>query len=217
MGTALGTLWAQGGHAVSFSYSRDATKLRRLASSAGKGARAASVAEAVSECEALLLAVRWAQLDDVIAASGGAAAFKDRVVISCSLPMTPDDTALAIGHTTSGAESVAGRLPSAHLVAAFNTIPSELLHAEVLRDVPERPAVVYCSDDARAKRVAATLATDAGLDPIDAGPLRVARYLEPFGLLVAQLAYDQGLGPELGYRLVTRVKTKSRRTTSRSR
>jgi predicted dinucleotide-binding enzyme len=28
-----------------------------------------------------------------------------------------------------------------------------------------------------------------GFDPVDAGPLRIARYTEPFGLLVAQLAY----------------------------
>lgn len=39
-----------------------------------------------------------------------------------------------------------------------------------------------------------------GFDPVDAGPLRVARYVEPFTLLVAQLAYEGGGGPELAYR-----------------
>ena len=34
----------------------------------------------------------------------------------------------------------------------------------------------------------------------DAGPLRVARYTEPFALLVAQLAYEGEGGPELAYR-----------------
>ncbi len=34
----------------------------------------------------------------------------------------------------------------------------------------------------------------------DAGPLRIARYTEPFALLVAQLAYEGRGGPELAYR-----------------
>jgi predicted dinucleotide-binding enzyme len=41
---------------------------------------------------------------------------------------------------------------------------------------------------------------DVGFDPVDAGPLRIARYTEPFALLVAQLAYEQVRSPELAYR-----------------
>jgi predicted dinucleotide-binding enzyme len=39
-----------------------------------------------------------------------------------------------------------------------------------------------------------------GFDPVDAGPLRMARYTEPFTLLIARLAYESGAGPELTYR-----------------
>ncbi len=46
----------------------------------------------------------------------------------------------------------------------------------------------------------ATLIRAAGFDPVDAGPLRIARYIEPFALLVAQLAYEGEGGPELAYR-----------------
>jgi predicted dinucleotide-binding enzyme len=59
---------------------------------------------------------------------------------------------------------------------------------------------VYCGDDVAAKGVAATLIRDAGFDPVDAGPLRIARYLEPFTLLIGQLAYEGEGGPELAYR-----------------
>jgi 8-hydroxy-5-deazaflavin:NADPH oxidoreductase len=58
---------------------------------------------------------------------------------------------------------------------------------------------VSCGDDERGNGVAAGLIRDAGFDPVDAGPLRIARYTEPFGLLVAQLACEAG-GPELAYR-----------------
>ena len=42
--------------------------------------------------------------------------------------------------------------------------------------------------------------SDAGFEPVDACPLKVARYTEPFTLLIAQLAYEGDRGPELAYR-----------------
>lgn len=54
----------------------------------------------------------------------------------------------------------------------------------------------YARSDEKLER----LARDAGFEPVDAGPLRIARYTEPFALLVAQLAYEGDEGPELAYR-----------------
>ena len=51
-----------------------------------------------------------------------------------------------------------------------------------------------------AKEVAAGLIRDAGFDPLDVEPLRIARYTEPFTLLIARLAYEGDRGPELAYR-----------------
>ena len=205
MGAALGRLWAARGHAVAFSYARDPARLDALAQTAGATARAASPGDAVRASEVVLVAVPWHRLDDALAAAGGADAFAGRVVVTCSLPMTPDDADLAVGHTTSGAEELARRLPGARVVAAFNTVPSELLREPSLRAAAATgapPAVGLCGDDAAAKRTAAALARDAGLEPVDAGSLGVARWVEPFGLLMGHLAYARGLGPALGYRLV---------------
>jgi hypothetical protein len=52
----------------------------------------------------------------------------------------------------------------------------------------------------RAKELAAELIDDVGFNQVYAGPLRIARYTEPFALLVAQLAYEGTDGPELAYR-----------------
>ena len=49
--------------------------------------------------------------------------------------------------------------------------------------------------------IAASLIRDVGFEPIDAGPLRIARYLEPFSLAMAQLAYEGDEGPEIAYRI----------------
>jgi hypothetical protein len=108
---------------------------------------------------------------------------------------------LVVGHTSSGAEELAKMLPKSHIVAAFQTVPSEVLFgAYERRRNSARPSLVHCGDHKRSKAVAAELIRDIGFEPVDAGPLRIARYAEPFALLMAQLAYEGKGGPELAYR-----------------
>jgi predicted dinucleotide-binding enzyme len=121
--------------------------------------------------------------------------------LSCSLPMNDDDTDLVVAHTSSGAEEIARKAPGAAVVSAFGTVPSEVLFSVYeTRDGDQRPHRVYCGDDRHAKDVAARLIGDVGFDPIDVGPLQVARYLEPFTLLVAKIAYEGEGGAAVAYR-----------------
>ena len=146
----------------------------------------------------MLLAVHWSRMDDVLNQAGDVSG---KVIVSCSLPMNADDTELVVAHISSGSEELARKIPGARVVSAFNTVPSEALFSvfEARGNAPQ-PSLVYCGDDQRAKDVAAGLIRDVGFDPVDAGPLRIARYTEPFGLLVARLAYEGEGGPELAYR-----------------
>jgi 8-hydroxy-5-deazaflavin:NADPH oxidoreductase len=199
MGAKLGTIFARAGHEVVFSYSKSPARLEQLARDAGGRARAGSPSDAARDADALLLAVHWSRVDDVLKQAGD---ISGKTIVSCCLPMNADDTALAIGHTSSGAEVLATKVPSARVVSAFNTVPSEVLFSVYeTRQQQPRPSLVYCGDDERAKEVAVVLIRDAGFDPVDAGPLRIARYTEPFALLVAQLAYEGDRGPALAYRL----------------
>ena len=198
MGAKLGTLFARAGHEVVFSYARSARKLERLAREARGRARAGTPAEAARDADALLLAVHWSRVDQVLRQAGDLAG---KVIVSCSLPMNKTDTALVIGRSSSGAEELARKARSARIVAAFGTIPSEVLFSVfAARRKSGRPSLVYCGDDRDAKQLAATLIRDVGFDPVDAGPLRIARYTEPFALLIAPLAYETDAGPELAYR-----------------
>ena len=54
------------------------------------------------------------------------------------------------------------------------------------------------------KKKAATLATDLGFEPVDAGALAVARLLEPLAMLWITLAFKQGMGVDFGFRLARR-------------
>jgi predicted dinucleotide-binding enzyme len=198
MGGKLGTLFARAGHEVVFSYARHHEKLKRLAKDAGRNARAGTPREAAQEADALLLAVHWLRMDDVLSEAGD---LSGKVIVTCSLPMDAGNTGLVIGHTSSGAEELAGKLPGAKVVCAFNTVPSEVFFGVYeARRKANRPSLVYCGDDAASKEVAAELIRDVGFEPVDAGPLRIARYTEPFALLMGQLAYEGTEGPELAYR-----------------
>ena len=198
MGAKLGTIFARAGHDVVFSYSRNRKKLEKLARDAGPTARAGSPAEAAQEADAVLLAVHWSRVDDVLKQAGD---LDGTVVITCSLPMSADDTGLIVAHTSSGAEELARKAPKAQVVSAFGTVPSEVLFSVFdRRRRKNRPSLLYSGDDSKAKRVAAKLISDAGFEPVDAGALRIARYTEPFTLAVAQLAYEGDRGPALSYR-----------------
>src|SRR5439155_21993444 len=183
---------------VVLSNARREQKLKKLAPEAKGNARAVTPGEAARDADALLLAVHWSRVDYVLQQAGDVSG---KVILSCSLPMNADDTGLVIAHTSSGAEDLAKKVPKARVVSAFGTVPSEVLY-----DVFERrrnatkPILVYCVDDPKSKKIAAALIRDVRLDSVDAGPLRIARYTEPFTLLIAQLAYEGDEGPELAYR-----------------
>jgi predicted dinucleotide-binding enzyme len=198
MGGKLGTLFARAGHEVVFSYARSRGKLETLAREAGNGARAGTPREAVQDADALLFAVHWNRMDDVLRQAGD---LSGKVLVTCSLPMDDDDTGLIVAHTSSGAEVLARKATGARVVSAFGTVPSEVLFAVFeARDIEGRPSLVYCGDDEGAKTIAARLIRDVGFDPVDAGPLQVARSIEPFTMLIAKLAYDGNDGPALAYR-----------------
>src|SRR6185437_6242194 len=124
MGGKLGTIFARAGHEVVFSYARSERKLKRLARDAGERASAGPPGEAAADADALLMAVHWSRVNDVLKQAGN---LSGKVLISCSLPMNATDTALAIARTSSGAEALAKKVRKADVVSAFGTVPSEVL------------------------------------------------------------------------------------------
>ncbi len=164
MGGKLGTIFARAGHEVVFSYARSEQKLEKFAQQAKGKALPGTPREAAQEADALLLAVHWSRVDDVLKLAGD---LSGKVIISCSLPMNDDDTGLVVAHTASGAEELAKKVPRARVVSAFNTVPSEVLFSVYeAKGNATGPSLVYCGDDRGGKRVAAELIRDVGFDPV---------------------------------------------------
>lgn len=122
MGAKLGTIFARAGHEVVFSYARSNGKLKRLARDTKGNARAGSPVEAAKDSDAILLAVHWSRMDDVLKQAGD---LSGKVILTCSLPMDADNTKLILGATTSGAEELARKVPKAKIVCALTPCPAK--------------------------------------------------------------------------------------------
>jgi 8-hydroxy-5-deazaflavin:NADPH oxidoreductase len=184
MGTALGRAFARLGHDVVFGTS-DPERGTRL----NPGAKVVTHREAAEHGELVVLATRWENTEEVLRSSGP---FEGKVLMSAVNAATETE-ALAVGHTTSAAEEIARWAPTARVVEAFNGTYSEAVNLAPESATGE--TVLVCGDDAAARNTVATLTKSLGFDPLDAGPLRNARYLEPLAALMVYLVRQAGYGP----------------------
>jgi 8-hydroxy-5-deazaflavin:NADPH oxidoreductase len=199
VGGALGKLWAGRGHAVRFGVPDvGSEKIKALlASTAGK-AQAGSNREAAGASEVVVLSVPWPAAEQAIRDCGD---LKSKVVIDCTNPLRSDLKGLAVGTTTSAGEQVAA-WSGAKVVKAFNTIGAgDYGNAEFSGT---RADGFYCGDDEAAKAKVKPLIADIGLNPVDVGPLRNARLLEPLAMLWIDLALNQKWGSNHAFKLLRR-------------
>ena len=103
---------------------------------------------------------------------------------------------------TSAAEEIAKLAPDATVVEAFNTIFANILLSRAHLFGNKMPTVFYCGDDRNAKSKAAELIRDAGLQPVDAGQLDSARYIEPLALLMMELGEAHHMVSDIALRLM---------------
>ena len=200
VGTALGTRWAKAAHAVTFgSRQPQSEKVLAVVEKCGSGAKACSPQMAVADAEAILLAVPWPAARQTLADLGD---LRGRPVIDCTNPLLPDLSGIELGHSTSAAEQLAAAAPSARVVKAFNAASVKVMNDP--RFGEHLATMFYCGDDAAAKSVVRQLIADVGFDPVDAGQLASARYLEPLAMLYIHLAFRQGWGSNCAFKIMKR-------------
>jgi predicted dinucleotide-binding enzyme len=198
VGASMGKVWAAKGHKVLFSFSKDQEKLKTVAADAGPNARTGTPAEAVAFGELILFSVPWAAVSSALKAAG---AFKGKTLFSCVNCLKPDFSGLEVSTNTSAAEEIAKQAPDATVVEALPPM-AQILAADSRRLAGQQISTFYCGNDVAAKAVVAALLRDLDLEPVDAGPLTSARFIEPAGMLNVQLAYGMGLGPNVGMKLL---------------
>jgi|SRR5215210_825126 len=175
-----------GGHSVTL-LGTEAAKARALADELDGEATGGQVGDALSG-DVVVLAVWYAAVDDVLER------YRDqldgKVVVDITNPIDVDAFEPLRLEAGSAAEEIAAKASGAKVAKAFNTTFAGTLAEGTVGGQPLD--VLIASDDPGAKDAVTQLVTDAGLRPIDAGPLRRARELEALGYL--HMAIQQPLG-----------------------
>jgi hypothetical protein len=179
LAAGLGSSWSRAGHDITIA-GRTPAKAQALA--ARLAARAASIPAAVADADAVLLAVAWDGVADVLRAAGP---LTGTVLIDPTNAVEHGKGVLQTPPGESGAQRIAALAPGAHVVKAFH-----LFAADQWAN-PSSPAVTVaiCGDDPRALDVTATLVRDAGAEPAVLGGLARARQLEEVAGFVIGLAF----------------------------
>jgi 8-hydroxy-5-deazaflavin:NADPH oxidoreductase len=157
----------------------------------------AGVRETSAWGEAIVLAVPFGAVDDTVREMGDAV--NSKPLIDATNALSPDYE-LALGCTTSGAEELQKKAPSARVVKAFNTIFAKNMDSGQVAGTPI--TLFVAGDDAEAKDQALSMGRDIGFDAVDAGPLKNARWLETLGYFQIQLGYALKMGQDMGLKLV---------------
>lgn len=193
MGSAFARRVSAAGHDVLIA-SKDMSEAEQVAASTGAKVKAVPQGQLAGEVDLLIAATPYAQQADALRSSGS---LDGRIVIEISNPMTEDMSGLAVGFTTSAAEEVAASTPGANVVKAFNTVFAQVLGQTPTGRNAARVQVFYAGDDDSAKKSVRSLIESMEFDPVDAGPLRNARLLEPLGMLNIYFGYKGGMGTSI--------------------
>jgi predicted dinucleotide-binding enzyme len=169
LGTIVARNLVQGGERVILA-NRDKSKADKLAVELGELASSAEVADAITQSDAVVLAVYFDVIKFFIPEFGGKLVGK--IVVDPSNPVGPDGKGgfkKTIPPDQSSGQIIAHLLPDgAKFVKAFGTLSAESL-ASASRRAPVRAVLFYATDDAGAGEAVARLITAAGFDPVKVG------------------------------------------------
>jgi hypothetical protein len=200
VGSTLAKCWLDAGHDVVFAVRNpDSEKAQAAKAATGGKAELMAIPDAVAASEVVLLATQY---HDAHNALGSAGDLSEKIIVDATNPLKPDLSDLTIGHETSAGEEIQKAFPGAIVVKAFNTTGFNIMADPKVGD---QTAIMFVAgDDAGAKGKVLQLAEDCGFEALDAGPLAMARNLEPYALLWIKMAYVQGMGRDYAFVIARR-------------
>jgi 8-hydroxy-5-deazaflavin:NADPH oxidoreductase len=163
--------------------------------------------EAARYAETIVLATPWQATETAVKSLGN---LSGKIVIDCTNPLGigPNGLELVLGHNTSGGEQVAAWAPGAAVFKTLNQIGAGNMDKAPL--FPISPVMFVAGDDEAKKPVAMSLIAKLGFEAIDAGPLRIARLLEAYGMLWIDQALNRGRGQNFAFALIDRAPSDAR-------
>ncbi|MGO4860339.1 NADPH-dependent F420 reductase [Arthrobacter sp. 2MCAF14] len=184
MASAIAARAAAAGKSIQI-LSRDADSAAALAATVnGTSGITGSPAEG-----SIVVLATWFEASKEVLSSYGAA-LDGKTIVDISNPVNVETfDSLTVPAGSSAAEELQALVPGASVVKAFNTTFATTLAAgEVAGQTLD---VLVAGDDAAATGAVVDFVKDAGLRPVNVGPLRRSRELEAFQLLVMTLQISE--------------------------
>lgn len=175
MGDSLGPRFAELGYTVVYG-SRNPTgeKAQNVVKQTGGNARATTQKEAAQVADIVVTVVPWPAMETVAQNLGP---LDGKIVIDPSMPSDAGADGYYVSLVeTSSAEMIQAWNPGARVVKAFATLASYVIDNPQVVGGPV--TVPIASDDRAAKEKVGKIIEAMGLDPVDAGPLRLSREIE---------------------------------------
>lgn len=192
VGAAYAKRLGMAGHQILLSFSRDRGQMEETARQFG--ARVGTPKEAAQFGAVVVLAVPWQVVEQALREAGS---LEGKILWNSSNALTSDYKGMAVGTTTSGSEIVASLARAARVVAAIP--PAAMLLLSDDPTVNGKPAVSFvCGDDADAKAKVMPLVQALPAQAVDFGPLAIARFAEPAGMVIVQLGFFLNRGFRIG-------------------
>jgi hypothetical protein len=180
MGDTFGPKFAQLGYRVVYG-SRNPTsdKVKALIARTGENASATTQKEAAQQGDIILTLVPWPPMEKVAQSLGN---LDGKIILDASMPFQQG----ADGYPekmlqTSSAEMIQGWNPGAKVVKVFATMGAFVIDDTSVVDGPV--SIPIASDHRDAKEKVAKIVAAMGLDPVDFGPLRMAREIETMQMI----------------------------------
>ena len=180
LGDSFGSRLAELGYTIVYgSRTPNSERVEAVVATTGIGASASTQLEAAQQADIVILAIPWPAMETVAQSLGN---LDGKIVIDVSAPWTQGDDGYPENQVeTSSAELIQQWNPGAKVVKGLGTMESGII------DDPGAAGgmvtIPVASDHRDAKERVARIVHELRLDPVDFGPLRMARHIESLQIL----------------------------------
>lgn len=192
IGATLAKKWAAAGHTITFAV-RDSNnpKYQQLLQTIPGEVDIATGLEVLKEAEVVLFAIPGQAVEEIVTQLG------DRLRGKTIIDATNKIQAAEMNNLA----TIAAHVPDANLFRAFSSLGWENFENPQLHGQPID--LFYCGDNGSAQKTVEQLITDIGLHPVCIGNLEQASIIDNLTKLWFALAFQQGHGRRLAFKMVT--------------